>query len=36
MLQLAEKGRFVHDMNVLLAARFSIGSGGMRPAGAPG
>lgn len=36
MLQLAEEGRFVHDMNVLLAVRFSIGSAGMRPADASG
>lgn len=36
MLQLAEEGRFVHDMNVLLAARFSIRSAGTQPAGVPG
>jgi hypothetical protein len=36
MLQLAEKGRFVHDMNVLLAARFSIGPAGATPVGVSG
>ena len=36
MLQLAEKGRFVHGMKVLFAARFSIGLAGANPVGISG
>ena len=36
MLQLTEEGCFVHDIKVLLAARFSIGPAGVTPVGISG